>query len=176
MWTVRRYAAELVALTPDVILSNGTATMAAMQQTTRTVPMVFVHLPIRSGPESSIASRGQAAMPPVYAVRIRHEREMARIAQRDRATSDSSGGHSGPRVPPGVGQFAAIQTVAPTFRVDVHPVGVHDAAEIERGVTAFARGSNDGLIVTSSTLSVVHGDMIIALAARHQLPAVYGIP
>ena len=73
----------------------------------------------------------------------------------------------------GIGQFAAIQAVAPSFGVELRPVGVRDAGEIERAVTAFARGPNGGLIVTSSTSAVVHRDLIIALAARHRLPAVY---
>ena len=73
----------------------------------------------------------------------------------------------------GIGQFAAIQAVAPSFGVEVSPVDVRDAGEIERAVAAFARGPNGGLIVTASALAVVHRDLIIALAARHRLPAVY---
>jgi putative ABC transport system substrate-binding protein len=75
----------------------------------------------------------------------------------------------------GIGQFGAIQAVAPSFGVELHPVDVRDAGEIDRAVAAFARGPHDGLIVTSSTLAVVHRDLIIALAARHRLPAVYSV-
>ena len=78
-----------------------------------------------------------------------------------------------PAVASGIGQFGAVQTVAPSLGVEVSPVDVRDAGEIERAVTAFARGLNGGLIVTASALTIVHRDLIIALAARHKLPAVY---
>ena len=76
----------------------------------------------------------------------------------------------------GIGQFAAIQSVAPSLGVEVSPINVRDAAEIERAVTAFARAANGGLIVTASALAAVHRDLIVALAARHRLPAVYFRP
>ena len=78
-----------------------------------------------------------------------------------------------PAIPAGIGQFGAIQAVAPSFGVEVSPVDVRDAGEIERAVTAFARSANGGLIVTASALAVVHRDLIVTLAARHKLPAVY---
>ena len=104
--------------------------------------------------------------------RIRLRREMAGAAQRDRASRDAGGGPSG-SCHQGTGQLGAIQAVAPSFGVELSAVGVRDAGEIERAVTAFARSSNGGLIVTASTSALVHRDLIITLAARHRLPAVY---
>ena len=98
---------------------------------------------------------------------------MAGAAQRDRARRDAGGGPSGSGYNRGIGQFAAIQSVAPSFGVEVSPVDVRDAGEIERAVAAFARSANGGLIVTASALASRHRDLIIALAARHRLPAVY---
>ena len=99
---------------------------------------------------------------------------MAGAAQADRAKCDASGGHSRSRTcTSGIGQFAVIQSVAPSVGVEVRPVGVRDAGEIERAVAAFARSPNSGLIVTSSALTARHRELIIALAARHKLPAVY---
>ena len=98
---------------------------------------------------------------------------MAGAAQADRAGRDASGGPSGSRQASGTGQFAAIQAVAPSLRVEVNPVNVRDAGEIERAVAAFARSPNGGLIVTASAAATLHRDLIITLAARHKLPAVY---
>ena len=99
---------------------------------------------------------------------------MAGAAQRDRAERDASGSPSGPRRNhAGIGQFAVIQAVAPSLGVEVSPVNLRDAGEIERAVAAFARSPNGGLIVTASALASVHRDLIITLAARHKLPAVY---
>ena len=98
---------------------------------------------------------------------------MAGTAQADRAAREASGSHSDPAIASGIGQFAAIQSVAPSLGVEVSPVNVRDAAEIERAVAAFARSPNGGLIVTGSPLAAVHRDLIVTLAARHKLPAVY---
>ena len=98
---------------------------------------------------------------------------MAGAAQADRAGRDASGGPSGSRQGSGTSQFAAIQAVAPSLRVEVSPVNMRDAGEIERAVAAFARSPNGGLIVTASARRHVHRDLIITLAARHKLPAVY---
>ena len=98
---------------------------------------------------------------------------MAGTAQGDRAGRDASGGPSGPAIAAGIGQFAIIQSVAPSVGVEVSPIDLRDAAKIERAVAAFAQSANGGLILTASPLSVVHRDLVIALAARHKLPAVY---
>ena len=148
--------------------------MAALQQATRTVPIVFVQVtdPVGAGFVESLARPGGNATgftPFEYGT----QREMAGAAQRDRAARDASGGPSGSRHRrrdrpvrrnPGRGAVA---------RGGVSPVNVRDAGEIERAVTAFARGSNGGLIVTAGRWRIVHRELIITLAARHQLPAVY---
>src|SRR5262249_40291514 len=105
--------------------------------------------------------------------RIRHQRKMAGVAQRDRTPCHASGGHSGSRRGHRCWQLGAIQSVAPSLGVELRPLGARDAGEIERVITGFARSPNDGLIVTGSTLVVVHRNLIVTLAARHKLPAVY---
>ena len=152
----RKYAAELVALAPDVILATGSQSVGPLLQATRTVPIVFVHVPdpVGAGFVDSLARPGGNATGFTH-VRIQHEREMAGTAQRDRAGRDASGGPSGSRHnrrdrPVG----PSIQSVAPSLGVEVIPVNVRDAAEIERAVTAFARAANGGLIVTASALAM----------------------
>jgi putative ABC transport system substrate-binding protein len=170
----RRYAVELVALAPDAILAVGAATVLALQQATRTVPVVFVLLPdpVGAGVVESLSHPGGNATgftPYEYGISGKWLELLKEIAPgvtqvavlRDAATS------SGPA------QFAAIQAVAPSLRVEVSPIGVRDAGEIERSISAFARPSLRGLIVTGSALTAVHHDLIVTLAARHKLPAVY---
>jgi ABC-type uncharacterized transport system substrate-binding protein len=170
----RRYAAELVALAPDAIVAVGAATTAALQQATRTVPVVFVLLPDPVGAgvvESLSRPGGNATGFTTYEYGISGKwlellKEIApRVTQaavlRDAATS------SGPA------QFAAIQAVAPSLGIEVNPIGVRDAGEIERSISTFARLPMRGLIVTGSALTAVHHDLIVTLAARHKLPAVY---
>ena len=130
--------------------------------------------PIRSAPASSIAWRGRAATPPAllqfeYGMSGKWLELLKQIAPgvtRAAVLRD-------PAIPAGIGQFGAIQAVAPSFGVEVSPVNVRDAGEIERAVAAFARSPNGGLIVTASALAAVHRDLIVTLAARHKLPAVY---
>jgi putative tryptophan/tyrosine transport system substrate-binding protein len=170
----RRYAAELVALAPDAIIAVGAATTAALQQATRTVPVVFVLLPDPVGAgvvESLSRPGGNATGFTTYEYGISGKwlellKEIApRVTQaavlRDAATS------SGPA------QFAAIQAVAPSLGIEVNAIGVRDAGEIERSISTFARLPMRGLIVTGSALTAVHHDLIVTLAARHKLPAVY---
>ena len=173
---VRKYAAELLALAPDVIVVSGGSVVGPLLQLTHTVPVVFTRTPIRSVPVLSTAWRGRAVtslgsqIPPTIA-----KTENARAAQRDRAARDASGGPSRPASPQRTGQWGAVQAAAPAVRVEVSPVNVRNADEIERGVTAFARSPNGGLIVPGSALVVVHRKLIIELAARHKLSAVYPI-
>ena len=172
---IRRHAAELVALAPDVILAHGTATVGPLLQATRTVPIVFVHVadPVGAGFVDSLARPGGNATG-FMLVRIQHRaakwlellKQIAPGVTRAAVLRD-------PAIASGTGQFAAIQAVAPSLGVEVSPVNVRDAGEIERAVTAFARSPNGGLIVTASALAQVHRDLIITLAARHNLPAVY---
>ena len=169
----RKQAAELVALAPDVILASGGPAMAALQQATRTVPIVFVNVadPVGTGFVDSLAQPGGNATGFILyeyslsAKWLELLKEIAPQLKRAAVLRDATAA--------GIGQFAVIQAAAPSFGVEVRPVGVRDADEIEGAVTAFARSSNGGLIVTASSLTLVHRKLIIALATRHRLPAVY---
>jgi putative ABC transport system substrate-binding protein len=169
----RRYAAELVAFAPDGILSVGAAATAAMQHVTRTIPIVFVLLPdpVGAGVVESLARPGGNATGfttyefGMSAKWLELLKEIAPGVTRVAVIRDASAS--------GVGQFAGVQTAAPALRIEVTPIGVRDAHEIERGVTAFARLPHGGLIVTGSALSAVHHELIVSLASRHKLPAVY---
>ena len=147
---IRKYAAELVALAPDVILAAGTAVVGPLLQVTRTVPIVFVDRP-RSGRRRLRRQPGATGRQRhrLHAVRIRHEREMAGAAQGDRAARDASGCPSGSSHSAGIGQFGAIQSVAPSLGVEVSPINVRDAGEIERASRPSRSAPNGGLIVTA---------------------------
>jgi ABC-type uncharacterized transport system substrate-binding protein len=172
---IRRHAAELAELAPDVLVAaTGTATVAPLLQATRTVPIVFVSVidPVGAGFVASLAQPGGNATGfTIYEYSMSGKwlellKEIAPRVTRAAVLRD-------PAVASGIGQFGAVQIVAPSLGVDLSPVDVRDAGEIERAVTAFARGSNGGLIVTGSALAIVHRDLIISLANRHRLPAVY---
>jgi putative tryptophan/tyrosine transport system substrate-binding protein len=170
----RRYAAELVALAPDVILASGGSVMVALLQATRTVPIVFTLTvdPVGAGYVASLVRPGGNATGfTSYEYSLSGKwlellKEIAPGTTRAAVLRD-------PTIPQGIGLFGAIQAVAPSFGVEVSPIDGGDAPEIERGVTAFARSANGGLIVSGSGLAIVHRDLIITLAARHRLPAVY---
>jgi putative ABC transport system substrate-binding protein len=172
--TIRKYAAELAALAPDVILTSGTATMAALLHATRTVPIVFVNVadPVGAGFVDSLARPGGNVTGflqfdySLSAKWLELLKQIAPTVTRAAVLRDAD-------LTSGVGQFAVIQSVAPSLGVEVSVINVRDAGEIERAVTAFARSSNGGLILTSSALALVHRDLIITFAARHKLPAVY---
>jgi putative ABC transport system substrate-binding protein len=171
---IRKFAAELVSLAPDVILVTGTAAVAPLLQATRTVPVVFVNVadPVGAGFVDSLSRPGGNATGFIqfeYSLSGKWLELLKQIAPgvtRAAVLRD-------PAITAGIGQFAVIQSVAPSIGMEVSPVNVRDAAEIERAVAAFARSSNGGLIVTASALSAVHRNLIILLAARHKLPAVY---
>jgi putative ABC transport system substrate-binding protein len=171
---IRKSAEELAALTPDVILSTGTASLAPLLQATRTVPIVFNNVadPVGAGFVDSLSRPGGNAtgfMQFEYDLSGKWLELLKQIAPgvtRAAVLRD-------PTITSGIGQFAVIQSVAPSVGVEVRPVNVRDAGEIERAVAAFAGSPNGGLIVTASALAVVHRELIIALAARHKLPAVY---
>jgi putative ABC transport system substrate-binding protein len=171
---IRKYAAELVALAPDVILASGTTTIAPLLQATRTAPIVFVNVadPVGAGFVDSLARPGGNAtgfMQFEYDLSGKWLELLKQIAPgvtRAAVLRD-------PAITAGIGQFAVIQSVARSVGVEVSPINVRDAGEIERGVLAFARSPNDGLVITASALTVVHRDLIVALAARLRLPAVY---
>jgi len=171
----RKYAAELVALSPDVIVATAGSIVGALQQMSRTVPIVFVTTvdPVGGGFVESLARPGgnatgfASAEFSMSGKRLELLKEIAPRVTRVAVVRD-------PTVPAGSGGLAAIQTVAPSFGVELAPIGVRSEDEIERGIAALARSGNGGLIVVGPTSSVqLHRNLIIALAARHRLPAVY---
>jgi putative tryptophan/tyrosine transport system substrate-binding protein len=171
---IRNYVAEFVVLAPDVILASGSATVGPLLQATRSLPIVFTNVPdpVGAGFVSSLARPGGNATGFIlleYATSAKWLELLKQVAPgvtRAAVLRDAA-------ITAGIGQFGAIQAVAPSLGLDVTPVNVRDASEIEREVAAFARGSNGGLVVTGSALAVLHRDLIVSLAARHRLPAVY---
>ena len=171
----RTYAAELVALAPDVILASGSTSVAALLQTTRTVPIVFVNVidPVGAGYVARLARPGGNATGFTafeYSLSgkwLELLKEIAPNLTRIAILRD-------PALAAGIGQFAAIQAMAPSsLGVELSPIDVRDGGEIERDVATFARELNGGLIVTGSSSAAVHRELIVMLAARHRLPAVY---
>ena len=170
----RKYAAEVVALAPDVILAVSIASLAPLLQATRTVPIVFVGVadPVGAGYVDSLSRPGGNAtgfMLFQYDLSAKWPELLKQIAPnvvRAAVLRDST-------ITSGIGQFAVIQYVAPSVGVEVSPADVRDTQAIESALAAFARSGNGGLIVAASPLSLVHRESIVALAARHKLPAVY---
>jgi ABC-type uncharacterized transport system substrate-binding protein len=170
----RKYAAELVALAPDVILAHSSASVAPLLLATRTVPLVFTIVadPVGAGFVESLARPGGNATGFTnfeYSIAgkwLELLKEIAPGVTRAAVLRESA-------IAAGPGQLGAIQALAQSLGVELRPVDVRDAGEIERAITAFAQGSNGGLIVTGSPAAVVHRGLIVALAARHRLPAVY---
>jgi len=172
---IHRHAAELAALAPDVLVAGiGTPTLAPLLQATRTVPIVFVTVidPVGAGFVASLAKPGGNATGfTIYEYSMSGKwlellKEIAPSVTRVAVLRD-------PAVASGTGQFGAVQIVAPSLGVGLSPVDVRDASEIERAIAAFASGLNGGLIVTGSALANVHRNLIVTLAARHKLPAIY---
>jgi len=171
---LRRYAAELVALAPDVILATGNAATAPLLQATRTVPIVFAIVPdpVGAGFVDSLARPGGNAtgfLAFEYGLSAKWLELLKEIAPRVRRAAiirDAT-------LASGPGLFAAMQSTAPSLGVEVTPLNVRDASEIERAVAIFARSADGGLIVTGSALVAVHRHLIIRLAAQHKLPAVF---
>jgi len=171
---VRKEAAELVTLAPDVILANGGTTMVPLHQLNRSVAVVFVNVPdpVGAGFVASLARPGGNATGfTVYEYGISGKwlellKQVAPGVARVAVLRD-------PANPSGMGQWGVIQAVSPSFGVELRPVDNRNADEIERGITTFAQEPNGGMIVVANAFSVVHRDLIIRLAARHRLPAVY---
>jgi putative tryptophan/tyrosine transport system substrate-binding protein len=170
----RKYAEELVALAPDVIFASASPGLGSALQATRTIPIVFATVtdPVGAGYVQSLSQPGGNATGfmmfeySLCAKWLALLKEIAPGVTRAAVLRD-------PAIAAGIGQFAVIQSVAPSVGVDVSPVNITDAAEIERAVAAFAHSANGGLISTASVLSAIHRDLIITLAAQHKLPAVY---
>ena len=175
---LRRHATELVALAPDVLVGgSGTATAAALLQATRTVPIVFAIVvdPVGAGFVATLARPGGNATGfTIYEYGLSGKwlellRQIAPGVTRAAALRD-------PGIASGIGQFGALQAVAPSLGVELTPLDIRDAGEVERGIATFARVPNGGLIVTASPAATRHRTLIVALAARHKLPAVYFDP
>jgi putative ABC transport system substrate-binding protein len=170
----RKYAAELIALAPDAILASGGAMVGPLLQATRTVPIVFTQTPdpVAAGFVASLARPGGNATgftQVEYGTAVKWLellKEIAPTVTRVAILRD-------PAVPEGIGQFTIIQSAAQALRVEVSPVDIRNAGEIDRTLTEFARLPNGGLILLSSALGNVHRDLIIKLAAKLRLPAVY---
>jgi putative ABC transport system substrate-binding protein len=170
----RRFAAELLALAPNVILASGAASASPLQQATRTVPIVFANTtdPVGSGLVVNLARPGgnlTGFTSFEYGISAKWLELLKQIAP----SVNRVGVLRDPSLAAGIGQLAGIQAVAPSFGVELTPIDVRDAGEIERAITEFAHGPNNGLIVSTSAGGAVHRELIIALAARHRLPAVY---
>jgi putative ABC transport system substrate-binding protein len=170
----RKYAMELVALAPDVILTSAPPSIRAMQEATRTVPIVFVLVPdaVGTGIVDSLSRPGgnttgftstELGMPVKWLELLKEIAPKMTRAAVLRDVADATA----------IGQFGAVKGAAPSFGVEINAIGVRNAAEIERGVTAFAREPNGGLIVLPVPTTVIHRNLIIKLSAQHRLPAVY---
>jgi putative tryptophan/tyrosine transport system substrate-binding protein len=172
--TMRKYATELVALAPDVVLASTSAAVPPLLEASRTVPIVFAAVadPVAAGFVESLARPGGNATGfTVYEYSISGKwlellKEVAPRVMRAAVLRELG-------IAPGLAQFGAIQALAPSLGVELRPVGVRDADEIERGLAAFAQGSDGGIIVIGSPRAAIQRDLIIALAAKHRLPAVY---
>src|SRR6516225_12086170 len=169
-----KYAAELVALAPDIVLATGTVSVAALQQVTRTLPVVFAGVadPVGAGLVDTLARPGgnvTGFMNFEYNLSGKWLELLKQIAPRVTRAAILRN----PEIPAGIGQFSAIQAVGPLLGVEVTPVSVGDPEAIERALAAFARSADGGLIVTASALASVHVDRIIAFAAQLKLAAVY---
>jgi putative tryptophan/tyrosine transport system substrate-binding protein len=170
----RKSAAELVALAPDVILATGSAGTGPLLQATRSIPIVFVHTPdpVGAGYVKSMSRPGGNATGFInfeYGLGAKWLELLKQVmphVTRAAIVRD-------PTITAGIGMWGAIQAAAPALGIDVIPVNIHEAREVERALGDFARSSNGGLVVTGSGLAVTHRELIVSLAARHRLPAVY---
>ena len=171
---IRTYAMELVGLAPDVIFAHTTAVVTPLQQVTRTIPIVFALAvdPVGAGIVNSLTRPGRNATGFIMFEYGMSAKWLELLKQIVPALTRAAVLRD-PINPAGLGQFGALQSVAPSFGVELSAVGLSDADEIDRAVTAFAHSPNGGLIVTATSLASVHRQVIIALAARHKIAAVY---
>jgi putative ABC transport system substrate-binding protein len=170
----RKYSTELLSLAPDVVLATDSVTVAPLLQATRSVPIVFVVVPdpVGAGYVDSLARPGGNATG-FTTFEYRIGAKWLELLKEINPGVTRAGALRDPAISAGLGQFGAIQSVGPSVGLDVSPINVRDGDEIERGIAAFARSGGGGLIVTGSAQGVVHRKLIISLAARHKLPAVY---
>jgi putative tryptophan/tyrosine transport system substrate-binding protein len=171
---LRSYATELVALAPNVLVTGGASYVTALQQATRTVPIVFATAtdPVGGGLVASLARPGgniTGFTTFEYGSSAKWLELLKQIVPRLMRVAVIRD----PTLPTGTGQLGAIQSAAPSLGVELSPIDVRNLAELERAVTAFAQASNGGLIVQASPLATVNRDFIVTLAARHKLPAIY---
>jgi putative tryptophan/tyrosine transport system substrate-binding protein len=171
---LRRHADELVALAPDVILATGASAIAPLLKATRTVPIVFTNVvdPVGAGFVDSLARPGGNVTGFVsfeYGLSAKWLELLKEITPRVTRVAVIRD----PDISAGTGQFGAIQTAAPSLGLELTAVSPREAGEVERAIAAFARAPNGGLITTSSARAIIHRDLIIGLAAKHKLPAVY---
>jgi putative ABC transport system substrate-binding protein len=171
---IRKSAVELVASAPDVILANGTSAMGPLQQATRTLPIVFVNVsdPVSSGFVASLARPGGNATG-FSSMEYSFGGKLLELLKQISPRVTRAAVVRDPSTPSGSGQLGAIQAVGPFVGVGVSAIDARDADEIERAVTDVARTPNGGLIVPAGTPAIVHRQLIIGLAARYRLPAVY---
>jgi len=174
---IRRHAAELVALAPDVILAATSSTTGLLLQATRAVPIVFVQVaePVGAGFVETLAQPGGNAtgfMLYEYGIGAKWLELLKEIAPGVKRVAFLQS----PAIAAGPGQFGAMQAAAPSLGVELRPINVRDASDVERVVPAFVRPANGGLIVAGGAGPAVARDVIIKLAARHQLPALYSDP
>jgi putative tryptophan/tyrosine transport system substrate-binding protein len=175
--TMRKHAANLAELAPDVILANSSAAVSPLLQVNRTVPIVFAAVadPVGAGYVESLAqpggnATGFTALEYQFAGKwLELIKEIAPRVTRLAVLRDSA-------IAAGPGQFGVLQAFAPSLGLELRPVDLREAREIERSISIFAQGSNGGLIVTGSPAATAHRNLIVALAARNRLPAVYYLP
>jgi putative ABC transport system substrate-binding protein len=171
---IHKFASELIALGPDVVMAFTSAAVTALRQATSTVPIVFAVVadPVGAGYVESLARPGgnvTGFAAQEYAVGgkwMEFLKETVPHLTRVAVLRDSA-------IAAGPGQFGALQAVAPSFGVELRPLDLHDPSGIEHGIAAFAKGPNDGLIVTGSPSATLHRNLIVTLAVRHKLPAIY---
>jgi putative tryptophan/tyrosine transport system substrate-binding protein len=170
----RKYAAELVALSPDVILVNNSAVLAPLLEKTKSVPIVFVLIadPVGAGFVESMARPGGNATG-FTSLEYGLGGKFLELLKEFAPSMNRAAVIRDPLTTVGIGLFGAIQNAAPSLGIEVRPINVSDAGEIERAIATFARGPNGGLVVTASPAAFVHRNLLITLAARHRLPAIY---
>src|SRR5262249_3090675 len=170
----QKYAAELVALSPDVMLASGGSVIGPLLQATRTVPIVFTQTPdpVGAGFVDSLARPGGNATGfSIFDYNIAGKwlellKQIAPGVTRVAVIRD-------PATPQGIGQFSAVQAVSPSLGLDVSPINASEPSEVERAITAFAHAPNSGLIVTGSNFAITYRELFIKLASQHKLPAIY---